>query len=967
MVSRAKPNGAGALEPNHLVIKGAREHNLDIDHLKLPKRRFIVFTGVSGSGKSSLAFDTIFAEGQRRYVESLSAYARQFLGQMDKPLFDHISGLSPTIAIEQKAASGNPRSTVGTITEIADYLRVLYARVGVQHCHQCGRQVAAMSPDEIVKLVRRDYRDRKVLLLAPVVLQRKGEHREVLSEALGRGFVRARVDGHIGRLDAVAALDKKRKHTIELVVDRLTIKRSGGRLADSVETALREGEGSLIVVPVGSVDGDEPERHLSEHRFCADCSIAFPELSPQAFSFNTPLGMCTECNGLGRRLQIDPELVVPDRSLSIREGAIAPFASIMERESGWTFQIVDAMVQHYGIDLDKPWKRLSARHRRLMLYGSGDERVRVAFAHSHGQIDWDMHYEGIINTLMRRYQQTQSEAMRRHYLGYFAEGSCDSCHGSRLRPESRAVRVAGVTIDAVSAMTIAEVSAHFAALRVPGARAEVARELVKEVSARLGFLMDVGLDYLTLDRSGPTLSAGEAQRLRLASQLGAELSGVLYVLDEPTIGLHHRDCNRLVDALVRLRDLGNTVVAVEHDRGTIERADHVVDFGPGAGAKGGQVVFQGTLKGCLRSAKSLTGRYLSGKERIGVPPHRRPPAGFVKVHGASKNNLQGIDVSFPRGVLCVVTGVSGAGKSSLVNGLLYPALRRHLHGAREPVVGYKRITGLASLDKVIRIDQQPIGRTPRSNPATYTKAFDHIRKLYAQTPESRAFGFAPGRFSFNVRGGRCEACEGAGVVKVEMHFLADMYVPCQVCGGKRFNDATLRVRYKDHNIYQILEASVAEALGIFAHHRGLSRTLQTLNDVGLEYIRLGQPATTLSGGEAQRVKLSRELAKRATGRTLYLLDEPTSGLHFDDIRKLLAVLDRLVEAGNTVVVIEHNLDVIKCADYIVDLGPEGGALGGSVVAAGTPEEVARVRGSYTGAALAVELGGARRRGRKKKG
>jgi len=964
MASHEKSNGTNALEPNHLVIKGAREHNLNIDHLKLPKRRFIVFTGVSGSGKSSLAFDTIFAEGQRRYVESLSAYARQFLGQMDKPLFDHISGLSPTIAIEQKAASGNPRSTVGTITEIADYLRVLYARVGVQHCHLCGEAVAAMSPDEIVNLVRRDYRDQKVLLLAPLVVQRKGEHREVMSEALGRGFVRVRVDGTIQRLDAVPLLDKKRKHTVLLVVDRLTVKGTSTRLTDSVETALREGEGALIVAPV---EGAEPERHLSEHRFCADCGIAFPELSPQIFSSNTPLGMCTECNGLGRRMQIDPELVVPDPSLSIREGAIAPFANVMERESGWTFQIVDAMVQHYGIDLDKPWIQLSKRHQSLMLYGSGDDRVRVAFEHSHGQIDWNMHYEGIINTLMRRYQQTQSEAMRRHYLGYFAEGSCDSCQGSRLRPESRAVRVADVTLDTVSGMTIAEATAHFASLKVKGARAEVARELVKELSSRLGFLMDVGLDYLTLSRSGPTLSAGEAQRLRLASQLGAELSGVLYVLDEPTIGLHHRDCHRLVDALVRLRDLGNTVIAVEHDRETMERADHVVDFGPGAGRKGGQVVFQGTMKACLRSAKSLTGRYLSGRERIAVPTRRRTPEGAIKIHGATRNNLRDIDVSFPLGVFCVVTGVSGAGKSSLVNAILYPALRRYLHNAREPVVGYKRITGLNSLDKVIRIDQQPIGRTPRSNPATYTKAFDHIRNLYAQTPESRTFGFAPGRFSFNVRGGRCEACEGAGVVKVEMHFLADMYVPCQVCAGKRFNDATLRVRYKDHNIYQILEASVAESLEIFGNHRGLSNILQTLNDVGLEYIRLGQPATTLSGGEAQRVKLSRELAKRATGRTLYLLDEPTSGLHFDDIRKLLTVLDRLVEAGNTVVVIEHNLDVIKCADYIVDLGPEGGARGGSVVAAGTPEEVARVPGSYTGQALAAQLGDARRRGRKKKG
>ncbi|MFH2009076.1 MAG: excinuclease ABC subunit UvrA [bacterium] len=869
MARRAKASAHSHLEPDHLVIRGAREHNLRIGELRLPKWRFIVFTGVSGSGKSSLAFDTIFAEGQRRYVESLSAYARQFLGQMDKPQFDHISGLSPTIAIEQKAASGNPRSTVGTITEIADYLRVLYARVGVQHCHLCGRQVSAMSPDEIVQLIGRDYRGRKVLLLAPLVLERKGEHRELLAEALGRGFVRARINGTIRRLDELsAALDKKRKHTIELVVDRLTIQPQHSRLTDSVETALKEGEGTVTVSPVS---GGE-ERQLSEHRFCADCGVSFPELTPQRFSFNTPLGMCSECNGLGRRMQIDPELVVPDPTLSIREGAIAPFASTMERESGWTYQIVDAMVQHFDIDLDRPWKTLPKRHQRLMLYGSGDTRVRVAFEHSHGQIDWNMHYEGIINTLMRRYQQTQSEAMRRHYLGYFAEGSCTACHGARLRPESRAVRVAGTSIDEVSQMTIAEATKHFSQLRVHGSRAEVAAELIKELRSRLGFLMDVGLDYLMLDRSGPTLSAGEAQRLRLASQLGAELSGVLYVLDEPTIGLHHRDCARLVDALIRLRDLGNTVLAVEHDRETIRRADHVVDFGPGAGNEGGEVVFQGTVKAIGRSAKSLTGRYLSGREFIPVPGLRREPTGFVWVHGAVKNNLQSLDVGFPLGVFCVVTGVSGAGKSSLVNGILYPALKRELHDAREPVVGYQRITGLEQLDQVIRIDQKPIGRTPRSNPATYTKAFDHVRELFAATPESRAFGFKPGRFSFNVRGGRCESCEGAGVVKVEMHFLADMYVPCQVCAGKRFNDATLRVRFKGKNIYEVLESSVAEAHALFSNHGALARILRTLNDVGLEYIRLGQPATTLSGGEAQRVKLSRELAKRSTGRTLYLLD-----------------------------------------------------------------------------------------------
>ena len=940
-------------EPNRIVIKGAREHNLHIDELQLPKRKLIVYTGVSGSGKSSLAFDTIFAEGQRRYVESLSAYARQFLGQMDKPLYDHISGLSPTVAIEQKAASGNPRSTVGTITEIADYLRVLYARLGVQHCHRCGDPVQARSADESVHALTEQFDGTRVLLLAPLITRRKGEHREVLEQARKKGFVRIRVDGQVQRLEDLRPLPKTVKHTLEVVVDRLTVKRRHARLQDSVEVALREGEGTLVVVPANGDDG--PEVTLSEHRFCARCNVSFPELSPQLFSFNTPLGMCPECNGLGRRLQIDPELVVPDPSLSIHQGAVEPWAGVMARESGWTFQIVEALQQHFGIDLDRPWRKLPKRHRELLLYGSGSERVRVAFQHNHGLIDWNMHFEGVVHTLKRRYQQTQSETMRKHYLRYFAEGSCDACEGSRLRPEARAVRVAGTPIHEVTGLTIAEAAAHFKALRIRGEKRAVAAELRKEIRARLGFLVDVGLDYLTLDRSGPSLSAGEAQRLRLASQLGAELSGVLYVLDEPTIGLHHRDCQRLVDALVRLRDLGNTVLAVEHDRETVARADHVVDFGPGAGSQGGRVVFQGTVAGCRRSRDSLTGQYLSGRRRVEVPDERRAPTGFITVKGAYLNNLRDLDVAFPTGVFCVVTGVSGAGKSTLVNSILYPALRRHLQDDRAPVTGLRGIDGLDGLDKVIRIDQQPIGRTPRSNPATYTKAFDHIRQLFAATPEARAFGFAPGRFSFNVRGGRCEACEGAGVVKVEMHFLADMYVPCQVCQGRRFNDATLRVSYKDHTIHDVLQSSVAEARALFANHRHLARTLQTLMDVGLDYVKLGQPATTLSGGEAQRVKLSRELAKQATGRTFYLLDEPTTGLHFEDIRKLLSVLHRLVQAGNTVVVIEHNLDVIKCADYIIDLGPEGGAGGGRLVTAGAPEQVAACPGSYTGRALQAEL------------
>ncbi len=946
---------SGTREPDQILIKGAREHNLCIEELRLPKRQYIVFTGVSGSGKSSLAFDTIFAEGQRRYVESLSAYARQFLGQMDKPRYDHIRGLSPTVAIEQKAASGNPRSTVGTITEIADYLRVYFARLGQQHCHGCGQPVHARSADEIVDALVRRYAGEAILLLAPVITRRKGQHREVLAGLQRQGFVRARVDGEVVRLESPPRLAPRVKHTVELVVDRLTVQPKHARLSDSVEVALREGRGTLVVAPAR--EGAFAEAALSERRYCARCNLSFPELTPQLFSFNTPAGMCSACNGLGRRLQIDAALVVPDPTLSLRQGAVEPWAGVMARESGWTYQIVEALGARYGIDLDRPWRRLPKRHRDLILHGTGDERLRVSFEHQRGAVDWQMHFDGVVPTLRRRYHQTQSEQMREKYLRYFAEGSCDTCQGSRLRPEARAVRVAGTPLPTLTGATIAEAVRFFDEVRVEGAKAEVAAELGGEIRSRLGFLLDVGLDYLTLDRSGPSLSAGEAQRLRLASQLGAELSGVLYVLDEPTIGLHHRDCARLVDALLRLRDLGNTVLSVEHDRESIERADHVVDFGPGAGRLGGQVVYQGSVAGCRRSRASLTGQYLSGRRAIEVPARRRTPQGHVSLEGATRHNLRDLDVGFPTGVLCVVTGVSGAGKSTLINGILYPALRRHLLRDGTPVTGLRRIRGLDALDKVIRIDQQPIGRTPRSNPATYTKAFDDIRRIFAATPEARAFGFAPGRFSFNVRGGRCEACQGAGVVKVEMHFLADVYVPCSICQGRRFNDATLRVRYKDLTIHDVLDCSVAQAREVFTHHRKLARTLQTLQDVGLDYLKLGQPATTLSGGEAQRVKLSRELAKRDTGRTLYLLDEPTTGLHFEDIRRLLDVLHRLVEAGNTVVIIEHNLDVIKCADVVLDLGPEGGAGGGTLVAAGPPEQVAQVAASHTGRALAAVLQG----------
>ncbi len=932
------------MEPDIIEIRGARQHNLKIERLALPKKQLVVFTGVSGSGKSSLAFDTLYAEGQRRYVESLSSYARQFLGQMEKPAYDQIRGLSPTIAIEQKTASSNPRSTVGTITEIYDYMRVLYARVGVQHCPGCDRVVEPLSSGEIVAEVRRQEGQR--LLLAPLVENRKGTHKDLLADLKSKGFVRVRVDGQVKRLEAGLKLAKTRKHTIELVVDRLDpASASDSRLSDSVETCLREGEGNLVVA---DLEVGAPGLRLSQHRACPDCGVGLPELSPQSFSFNSPLGMCPSCNGLGRSLDMDPGLVVPNPDLSIRQGAIEPLAAVMERGDGWNYQIFLALEEHCGIDLDRPWKRMARAKQTLVLYGLGDERVQVDYKHKRGKGRFAMKFEGVINSLMRRYTETKSPAMREYYQKYLSDSACHDCGGHRLRAESRAVRVGGARLEELSRWSVAETLAHLGRMDLPGSQAMVADELLKEIGARLGFLVSVGLDYLTLDRGGPSLSGGEAQRIRLASQLGSELSGVMYVLDEPSIGLHQRDNLRLIETLRRLRDNGNTVIVVEHDAETIESADHVIDFGPGAGALGGEVVYSGDTGG-LHEDSGLTGRYLSGELAIEVPGERRvPDAGELVLKGVSQNNLKKIDAAFPLGALTAVTGVSGAGKSSLVIGVLYPLLRRRLYGSRDMVGKHASIEGMESIDKAIHIDQSPIGRTPRSNPATYTKAFDDIRKIFAQTPESRAFGFKPGRFSFNVKGGRCEACQGDGVKKVEMHFLPDVYVPCEVCGGKRFNDATLRVRFKELTISQVLGLSVDKARGVFENHRKLRRTLDTLADVGLEYLHLGQPAPTLSGGEAQRVKLSRELSKRDTGNTLYILDEPTTGLHFDDINKLLRVLHRLADAGNTVIVIEHNLDVIKCADHVMDLGPEGGDRGGEIVAVGTPEEVARCEGSYTG-------------------
>ncbi len=940
---RAAPKAAA--EPDFIVVEEARQHNLDVDYLEIPKRQLVVFTGVSGSGKSSLAFDTLYAEGQRRYVESLSAYARQFLGQLDRPDVEHLRGLSPTIAIEQKSASNNPRSTVGTITEIYDYLRVLYARVGVQHCHTCGKAVAGQSSEEIVRELRALPEGTKLTLLAPIITHRKGEFRDLFEELKGRGFLRVRVDGDIHRLDDPPKLDKKFKHTIELVADRITVRAEDRqRLAESVELALREGKGEMRAEPV---DGGET-LVFSENRSC--CSHSFPELSPQSFSFNSPLGMCEDCNGLGSRMEVDPELVIPDASVSIRDGAIAPWASAMGRGEGWTYRIIEALSKACDVDLEVPWKKLGKRKQSAVLFGLGGKRLKVTWgkegSDSHGS--WGMRFEGVIPNLMRRYQQASSDAARDHHRKYFAERACESCGGRRLRDESLAVRVGELGVSEVTGLTVRGAATHFEGLDLPGNKKTIAEGVLREIRARLTFLLNVGLDYLTLDRAGPTLSGGEAQRIRLASQLGSELSGVMYVLDEPSIGLHQRDNQRLVATLQRLRDLGNTVLVVEHDEETIDAADHVIDFGPGAGHLGGKVVFSGSPAKLRKSKASLTGQYLSGRKKIEIPAERRAPRAFIEIKGAAEHNLKQVDVKFPIGTFTAVTGVSGAGKSSLVGGILLPALSRALHNSTVRVGKHKSIKGLGELDKVIAIDQRPIGRTPRSNPGTYTKVFDEVRQVFAQLPDARARGYKPGRFSFNVKGGRCEACEGDGVVKVEMHFLSDVYVPCEVCGGQRYNAATLAIRYKGLNIHDVLDRSVDDCAELFGNHPKIGRILKTLQDVGLGYMKIGQSAPTMSGGEAQRVKLSRELGKRHTGRTLYILDEPTTGLHFDDIQKLLAVLQRLVDAGNTIVVIEHNLDVIKCADWIIDMGPEGGDGGGLVVASGSPEDVVGAKDSYTG-------------------
>jgi excinuclease ABC subunit A len=940
------------IELDRIEVKGAREHNLKSIDLSLPKKKLIVFTGVSGSGKSSMAFDTIFAEGQRRYVESLSAYARQFIGQMEKPRYETIRGLSPTISIEQKSASKNPRSTVGTITEIYDYLRVLFARIGQQTCIKCHKPVGKGDAQRMVSRIRDMPEGTKILILAPIIDNRKGEHREVMARLQRQGYARVRVNGVVQEIEAVQALARYKKHTIEAVVDRLKV--SGGspfrkRLTDSVETALKLGEGRIIVHRMD--DGDIP---MSEARSC--CGIAYPELDPPLFSFNSPLGMCPDCNGIGSKLAMDADKVISDAKLTIRQGAVIPwqghFTGKGKLNGSWTAEQLRAMEEQWGVDLDQPWNRLPKRQKNLILYGSHGRELTVSWSAEKIQGSYTTTYEGLLNTLMRRYKQTESENAKKYYGRFLSTRPCEACNGRRLKPEVLAVKVGDRSIIDVTEMTIREAQDFLAGLKLTGNRRIIAAELLKEIIGRLRFLVNVGLDYLSLSRKGPTLSGGESQRIRLASQVGSELTGVLYILDEPSIGLHQRDNIKLLDTLCHLRDIGNTLIVVEHDRETMASSDWLVDFGPGAGHLGGEIVAQGTPKQIMRRKTSVTGRYLSGREEIETPASRRgvEAAGdrWITILDATENNLDHLTVKIPLGLLVAVTGVSGAGKSTLINQILYPALAGKLHSAMLETGRHKAIHGLAHLDKVINIDQKAIGRTPRSNPATYTKVFDFIRDFFARLPESNMRGYKKGRYSFNVKGGRCEACHGDGYIKVEMHFLADVYVPCETCRGKRFNDATLEIRYKDHTIADVLDLSVVQARDLFKNHPRIRRILDTLMDVGLSYIKLGQAATTLSGGEAQRIKLARELAKRATGRTLYILDEPTTGLHFQDIKMLLAVLQRLVDGGNTVVVIEHNLDVIKTADWIVDLGPEGGKGGGRVVAQGLPEAVAREKASYTG-------------------
>ncbi len=947
---------------DQLIVRGAREHNLKDVSIDLPRDSLIVFTGLSGSGKSSLAFDTIFAEGQRRYVESLSAYARQFLGQMDKPDVDFIEGLSPAVSIDQKSTSRNPRSTVGTITEVYDYLRLLYARAGRPHCPICGRPIARQTPQQIVDRVLELEPGSRFQVLAPVIRGRKGEYTELFHQLQTQGFSRIRVNGENHPLTEPPKLDKQKKHTIEVVVDRLTVKPSAKRrLTDSIETALGLSAGLVTLDFVDLPDDDEHrQRTFSEHLACLYDDLSFEELEPRSFSFNSPFGACVECHGLGTRMEVDPDLVIPDPGATLAEGAISPWSAAHVSE--YFRRLIDALADELGFGTDVPFAELPAKARTSLLQGH-PTKVHVRYKNRYGrERSYYSAFEGVIPYVERRHAEAESDTSRERLEGYMREVPCPACGGTRLKPISLAVTVGGLNIAELCAMPIADTALFLRDLDLSARERQIAERVLKEIAERLRFLLDVGLDYLMLNRPSGSLSGGEAQRIRLATQIGAGLVGVLYVLDEPSIGLHQRDNHRLIETLVRLRDLGNTLIVVEHDEDTIRAADWVVDIGPGAGEHGGQVVVSGTVEDLLAHHDSLTGAYLSRRREIPLPTVRRPltPGREITVLGAKEHNLQDIDVTFPLGVFVAITGVSGSGKSTLVNGILYKALARHIYRARDIPGRHRRITGVDDVDKVIHVDQSPIGRTPRSNPATYTGVFDHVRRLFAGTPEAKMRGYLPGRFSFNVKGGRCEACAGDGTIKIEMNFLPDVYVPCEVCHGARYNRETLEVHFKGKTIAEVLDMPIEEAVEFFAAIPAIARHLRTLVDVGLGYVRLGQPAPTLSGGEAQRVKLASELQKRSTGRTVYVLDEPTTGLHFEDISKLLGVLGRLVDQGNTVIVIEHNLDVIKTADWLIDLGPEGGSRGGLVVGEGTPEDVAANPDSYTGAFLKPVLASGRK-------
>lgn len=928
-----------------IIVKGAKVHNLKNVSLEIPRDKLIVFTGLSGSGKSSLAFDTIYAEGQRRYVESLSSYARQFLGQMDKPDVESIEGLSPAISIDQKTTSRNPRSTVGTVTEIYDYLRLLYARVGVPHCPKCGKEITQQSVDQIVDQIMELPERSKIMILAPIIRGRKGTHEKVLENIKKQGFVRARIDGEIYDLtEDEIKLEKNIKHNIEAVVDRIIVKDGiEGRLTDSIETSLKMAEGLVLVNIIG-----EEDRLYSEHFACADCGISIDELAPRMFSFNSPFGKCERCDGLGTLMEIDEDLVVPNKDLSIRGGAISTWGDSRMKEESWTYCVLKALMEKYNFDLDTPYKDLPKKVQEVLMYGE-PEKLKVTYTKENVTAVYNHSFEGEINNLRRRYMETNSDTMKAEIEKYMSDNPCPKCKGARLKPEALAVTVGGKNIFEFTSMAIREELDFINSINFSEKDKIISSQIIKEIQSRLSFLINVGLDYLDLARKAGTLSGGEAQRIRLATQIGSQLMGVLYILDEPSIGLHQRDNDRLISTLKQLRDVGNTLIVVEHDEDTMREADYIVDIGPGAGEHGGEIVASGTLDEIMSNENSLTGKYLTGAKKVELPEERRKGNGnFITVKGAKENNLKNVTAKFPLGTLTMVTGVSGSGKSTLVNEILYKGLNKIVNKAKDLPGKFKEITGYENIDKIIDIDQSPIGRTPRSNPATYTGTFDIIRELFSQTQEAKMRGYKPGRFSFNVKGGRCEACSGDGIIKIEMQFLSDVYVPCEVCKGKRYNRETLEVKYKGKNIADVLNMTVEEALEFFENIPRIKNKLQTLMDVGLGYIRLGQPSTQLSGGEAQRIKLAYELSKRSTGKTLYILDEPTTGLHIHDVNRLVKILQRLVDGGNTVIVIEHNLDMIKCADYIVDLGPEGGDKGGTIIATGTPEKIARIEESYTG-------------------